>query len=454
MVFTSMRAFLAFFVIVIFPAFSADGQPGTELIAGAKWGFPGLAGPIAALQAPLGNPGSLAVADNGDLLIADVGNNIVLRLSADGTLRVVAGNGVQVYSGDGGPATAASLINPAAIAVDKTGNIYIEDVGRANFMANAICRIRRMSPDGTISTMAAGAATCGTQLVPGIGFTVDPAGNPVVADQHFVRRINADGSSTTVAGSGGDASVCDRSAGANATPSPIGDGGPATSAALSPGAIAYDSAGNLYIAEMLHARIRKVDSNGIISTIAGLGSDCPINYSPDGANAASAKISYAGRLAFGPDGVLYFNEGLLVRTVANGTLNTALTQPPFLVPGHSPAPTGMAIDRSGALVLTRGDRVVRATSANSTQIIAGNGLFRSGGDGGPARLATVYDVMHLQSSTRQGVPIDGLSQVVALAAGPDNTLLIARQRLDEDPLHTDSEIRAVTVSDRRPSRRF
>jgi hypothetical protein len=656
MVLTSMRAFLTFFVIVTFSSFSAAGQH-SELIAGAKWEFPGLAGPIAALEAPLGNPGSLAVANNGDLLIADVGNNIVLRLSSDGTLRVVAGNGVQAYSGDGGPATAASLINPAAIAVDKTGNIFIEDVGRANFMANGICGIRRVSPDGTISTIAAGAATCGTQIVPGIGFTVDPAGNPVVADQHFVRRINADGSSTTIAGSGSDASVCDSGAGGSATPSPIGDGGPATSAALSPGAIAYDSAGNLYIAEMLHPRIRKIDAKGIISTIAGLGSDCPMNYSPDGANAATAKIGNAGGLAFGLDGVLYLNEGLIVRTIANGTLSTALTQPPYLVPGHSPSPTGMAIDRSGAIVLTRGDRVVRATSTNSTQIIVGNGRFRSGGDGGPARLATVYDVMGLAADAagnvyftesdgnrvrkvssdgvvstiagtgiggcsdagpainaqlflpygiaadvsgglyiaacdsvlhitpdgvittisrglasdvaldRQGnlyaaasgtvvrispdgqatpvagssipgaippvdgepalnatlgissvavdpagnlyladeitqsiwvvnssgiivskyadlnatrlvidadgnlyaigvdnriyrvqpgrvSPIDGLANVVALAAGPDNTLLIARQKLDKDPLHADSEIRAVTVSDRRSARRF
>jgi hypothetical protein len=183
--------------------------------------FPGLAGPIAALQAPLGNPNSLALADNGDLLIADAGNNVVLRLSADGTLRVVAGNGAQAYSGNGGPATAASLINPAAISVDKAGNIYIQDFGKANLMADPVCGIRRVSVDGTISTIAGGAATCGTQLIPGIGITVDPAGNPVVADQHFVRRINVDGSSTTIAGSGGDAPVCDTGNGAGPVQPPI-----------------------------------------------------------------------------------------------------------------------------------------------------------------------------------------------------------------------------------------
>jgi len=392
MVFAGMRASFAYFLITLFTSF-AQGQSRTELIAGAKWEFPGLAGPIAALQAPLGKPNSLALANNGDLLIADVGNNIVLRLSADGTLRVVAGNGTQAYSGDGGPATAASLINPAAIAVDQAGNIYIEDFGKTNSIANPVCGIRRVSPDGTISTIAAGAAICGTQLIPGIGFTVDPAGNPIVADQHFVRRINPDGSSTTIAGSGNDTSVCESGTGANPASSPIGDGGPATSAALSPGPIAYDSAGNLYIAETLHARIRKVDTYGIISTIAGLGSDCPGDYSPDGANAASAKIGYAGGLAFDAHGALYILEGPGVRRIANGTLSTALSLQPLLLPISSPSPIGIVIDRSAALVLTLGDRVVRATSTNETKIIAGNGFFRSTGDGGPAQEAPVYDVM-------------------------------------------------------------
>ena len=80
MVFAGMRASFAYFLITLLTSF-AQGQSRTELIAGAKWEFPGLAGPMAALQAPLGKPNSLALANNGDLLIADVGNNIVLRYS-------------------------------------------------------------------------------------------------------------------------------------------------------------------------------------------------------------------------------------------------------------------------------------------------------------------------------------------------------------------------------------
>jgi hypothetical protein len=153
-----MRTIVPCFLILASASFGGKAQQRNELIAGARWEFPGLAGPIAALQSPLGAPNSLALANSGDLLIADEGNNVVLRLSADGTLRVVAGNGTQVYSGDGGPATAASLINPAAIAVDTAGNIYIEDFGKANSEADPVCGIRRVSPDGAISTIAAGPA--------------------------------------------------------------------------------------------------------------------------------------------------------------------------------------------------------------------------------------------------------------------------------------------------------
>jgi hypothetical protein len=176
-----MRTIVPCLLILALASFGAETQQRNELIAGARWKFSGLAGPIAALQSPLGAPNSLALANNGDLLIADEGNNIVLRLSADGTLRVVASNGTQAYSGDGGPANAASLIHPAAIAIDKAGKIYIEDFGKANSEAKSVCGIRRVSPDGAISTIAAGAAVCGTQLIPGIGFTVDPAGNPLAA---------------------------------------------------------------------------------------------------------------------------------------------------------------------------------------------------------------------------------------------------------------------------------
>jgi trimeric autotransporter adhesin len=310
-----MPSGIACFIILISISSTATAQQRTELVAGSKWLFPGLAGPIAALEAPLGAPNSLAVASNGDLLIADWANNLVLRLASDGTLRVIAGNGIQGLSGDGGPATAAS-VNPASIALDHDGNLYIADFLQETLGAEPICRIRKLDPNGTISTVA---LAC---VAPRSGFTVDPAGNPVVADEHYVRRYNGDGSVTVIAGSGNDAYQC----GADGTPNPsaIGDGGLATAAAISPGVIVYDSAGNLYIGETIHPRIRKVNSNGVITTVAGLG--CSGIESPDGSAAATATIGYAGGFAVDPSGALYFLEGAGVRRIANGILDTALNQ--------------------------------------------------------------------------------------------------------------------------------
>jgi hypothetical protein len=85
-----MRTIVPCLLILTFASFGAEAQQRNELIAGVRWKFPGLAGPIAALQAPLGAPNSLALANNGDLLIADEGNDIVLRLSADGTIPATA----------------------------------------------------------------------------------------------------------------------------------------------------------------------------------------------------------------------------------------------------------------------------------------------------------------------------------------------------------------------------
>jgi sugar lactone lactonase YvrE len=365
-------------------SFSAVAQQGTKLVAGADWQFPGLTGPIPALQAPLGTVLIfLAVANNGDLLIADRSNHLVLRLSADGMVRVVVGNGTNGYSGDGGPAVGASLIGPDAIAIDRQENLYISESGFLG--GQTLCHIRRVTVDGMISTLQMQTDTCGA------GLAIDPADHLVVSQGFFVKRLNGDGSSTTIAGNGTGAGRIPGSAEVPSA-SAIGDGGPATTAMLLPGPIAYDAPGNLYIAEPGGLRIRKVDTNGIISTIAGLGSSPPSN----GQNAASAGIGVPVGLAINANGTVYFSEQrggggagpftAVIRKISDGTLSTAVDLSAIL----SSVPIGLAIDSSGAIVMTVGDRVVRASSAGAAQMIAGNGCFRSTGDGGPAREAPVY----------------------------------------------------------------
>ena len=161
---------------------------------------------------------------------------------------------------DGGPANAAPLRSPIAVALDAQGNLYIADEDDN--------RIRKVSPSGVISTYAGtGIPGYSGDRGPAInaelnfptGIAIDPQGNLYVADlgNFVVRRIAVDGTINTVAGNG--------------NPNFAGDNGPATSAQIDPVAVAVDSQGNLYIADGVNYRIRKVDTSGIITTIAGNG---------------------------------------------------------------------------------------------------------------------------------------------------------------------------------------
>src|SRR5689334_4759197 len=113
-------------------------------IAGTDWSFP--AGNIRAADAPLSNPTGVAVDTHSNVYFAEDVNNVVARMSPDGTRTVVAGNGRAGYSGDGGIATSASLHEPAGIAIDSAGNLFI-----AEFQGS---RVRKVTPDGIITTVA------------------------------------------------------------------------------------------------------------------------------------------------------------------------------------------------------------------------------------------------------------------------------------------------------------
>ncbi|MFA6112244.1 MAG: IPT/TIG domain-containing protein, partial [Candidatus Latescibacterota bacterium] len=293
-----------------------------------------------ATQASLGGTRGIALDAQGALYISVFARDVVRRVSPDGIITTIAGTGVAGYAGDGGPATQAKLSSPHGVAVDQLGNVYFADhVGN---------RVRRVSPDGTITTFA-GTGIAGRAGAPGpatqaqldgpTGVAVDATGNVYICDigrvskvdltgmlsalvvnagPHFgpgnalalrlggdlgdlyvsdtggnrVLRLGPDGALTTVAGTG--------QAGSG------GDGGPATEAQLNgPIGIAVDSAGNLYIAEWNGYRVRRVGIDGMISTFAGTGE---AGYSEDGGVATEARLSAYG-LAVGPRGELYIDEG-------------------------------------------------------------------------------------------------------------------------------------------------
>jgi RHS repeat-associated protein len=208
-------------------------------------------------------------------------------------ITTVAGNGTAGFSGDGGPATEAALSYPYGVAVGPDGSLYIADAN--NY------RIRRVGPDGIITTVAGngtygssgdgGPATEAALSYPYGGVAVDPDGSLYIGDtiNGRIRRVAPDGIITTVAGSG--------------TYGFSGDGGLATEAALAhPRGVAVGPDGSLYIADSGNYRIRRVGPDGIIATVAGNGT---IGFSGDGGPATAAALSSPYGVAVGPDGGLY-----------------------------------------------------------------------------------------------------------------------------------------------------
>jgi sugar lactone lactonase YvrE len=229
-----------------------------------------------------------------NLYIADTDNCRIRKVTPGGIISTVAGSGSHGYSGDGGPATSAKLDYPMGVAVDSSGTLYIADI-------NNSC-IRKVTPDGIISTIAGGGMNglndggpATSARVSPHGVAVDSAGNLYIADLGYIRirKVTPDGIIHTVAGNG--------------TVGYSGDGGPATSAQMySPFGVAVDSADNLYIADQSNHRIRKVTPDGIINTFAGNGS---YGYSGDGGPATSAELSSIMDVAVDSAGNLFIADG-------------------------------------------------------------------------------------------------------------------------------------------------
>jgi hypothetical protein len=260
-------------------------------------GFSGDGGPAtsAQLDAPLG----VAALPDGSILIADPADSRIRRVSPSGTITTVAGNGTSGFSGDGGPATAAAISAPNGVAALPDGGFLIADTGNS--------RIRRVSPSGTITTVAGtgtrgfsgdgGPATAAQLNVPyAVGPTAD--GGLVIADTGNlrVRRVSAAGVISTIAGTG--------------VKGTSGDGGPATSAQfILPGGVAGTPDGGVLISDYLANRIRRVSPSGVITTVAGTGSQAIfVAGEGDGGPATAADISRPFQVAATPSGDFVFAE--------------------------------------------------------------------------------------------------------------------------------------------------
>jgi NHL repeat len=253
-------------------------------------GYTGDGGPAVAAQ--LNTPTGIAHDAAGNLLIADSHNHVIRRVAREGTISTVAGNGISGFGGDGGPAIHAELTLPEAVAVDPAGNVLIADSGD-----NAI---RKVDASGTITRIAGGGlagfggdggpATLARLNHP-TGIAVARTGDVLIADQanNRLRRIAPDGTISTVAGTGVAAST--------------GDGGPARKAGLSlPVSVLVDRLKNVLVTESGSAdgRVRRIAADGTISTVAGGGS----GTATDGALATSVSLDGPAGMALDGDGEL------------------------------------------------------------------------------------------------------------------------------------------------------
>jgi sugar lactone lactonase YvrE len=385
----------------------ADGEAGgaiTVVAGNGQRGYFGEGGP--AIYAHLAWPSDVALAPDGSLYIADMRNHRVCRVDAAGTITTVAGNGSRGYSGDGGPATAASLHDPVAVAMGRDSSLYIADSGNE--------RIRKVDGKGIITTVAGNGCCVGFHVrFKGDGgpatearlhapkdVAVGPDGSLYIADvgNHRIRKVDPEGIITTIAGSGQPGL---RGGGSS------GDGGPATEALLyAPGGLALGTDGTVYIADTENQRVRTIDPKGVITTIAGDGKR---GYAGDGGPAAKARLWFPRRLAVTMDGSLYIADGgnrRIRRIGRDGVITTVVgnggdERSPDGLPATQASigtPGGIAVGPDGGLYITEADnnnRVRRVRPDGIMVTVAGSGsasldnIGRYGGDGGAASQANL-----------------------------------------------------------------
>ncbi len=305
---------------------------------------------IAATSAAVFNPYDVGMDSLGNLYIGDVGNNRIRKINTAGIISTVAGNGVAGYNGDAIIATTAKLNFPYGMAVNRAGTIVISDMDNhriRSIQTEAGGLIMTIAGTGVVGYSGDGGPAVSAQINSPQGIFWDASYNVYFSDalNNRVRKIDPLGTITTIAGNGAAASG--------------GDGGPATAAQVNhPSGVTADSVGNIYIAEMMGHRIRRISTTGIITTVAGNGS---VGSGGDGGPATAASLRY---------------------------------------------PKGVCIDRLGNIIIADSDnqrirKIDIITGIITT--IAGTGSVGYSGDGGPATAAKLNYL--------QGVYVDNAGSI-------------------------------------------
>ena len=374
-----------------------------------------------AKMADIRNPRGIVVDSAANVYFSDSGNQKVKKVDTSGILHTFAGDGIAGYKGDGGQATSAELNQPAGLAIDSAGNIYIADT------FNNV--IRMVNTSGTISTVAGnGTEGCGgdggtatsAELDRPRGVFVDGSGNIFIADTNCraIREV-VSGTINTIAGNG--------QLGCN------GDGGQATAASVGNPRDVLVSNGSLYISNGGCDHIRDVVLNtGIINTYAG----SKLGYDGEGHPPLSAEFSTPTGLALEPgDGLLIVVDSgnNRVRRITKGAVNTiaggytgdggpitksALNDPQNIV---------FDKNRNMFIVEGLGNRVRKVTSGGTISTFAGTGVTGMGGNGGPATSATLNNPLGVAVDTKANVYIADSGNDVIRVVNKAGTISIFAQ---------------------------
>lgn len=321
-------------------------------------------------------PRGVAVDGSGNVYVADSGNNLIRKVTASGLVTTIAGG---FFKGTAdGVGTAARFWDPWDLALDSGGNLYIVDTGNRT--------IRRMAPDGSVTTVAGLAGSQGSSDGTGSaarfgfpsGIAVDPSGNVWVTDEgnHTLRRMTPDGTVTTVAGLAGSPGSA--------------DGTGSTARFQFPDAVAVDGAGNVFVADTYNCTVRKVTAAGFVTTLAGLA---PMPGHADGTGSA-ARFTNPGGLAVDGAGNVFVMDtyNRTIRKISPGAVVTTLAglaSPGGYVDGPASAarfiqPIGVAVGWDGRVVVADETQLVRQIAPDGTvttlagHLVAGVGGYSNG----------------------------------------------------------------------------
>ena len=452
---------------------AADGVI-TTIAGTGSYGFSGDGGP--AIAAQLAYPTDVLLTTSGELLIAESGNRRVRKIATNGTITTIAGNGNAGFGGDGGPATSASFQSLNGLVLDVDGNLYISDSFNN--------RIRKVDNSGTITTVAgngafgnAGDGGPASQATIGLPayLAFDASGALYVTQTNgWIRRIDMNGTISTIAGTGTGDFSGDGGPAAQATlnnPAGIrisagaifvadksnyrvrkisggiistivggfsGDSGPATSAYTrsadfidTPTNTSVDKLGNVNVTDRYSHQIRKVTPTGVISTLAGTG---VVGYTGDGGPATQAKLAYPRGVATDQTGNTYvvdqYNSRIrkidvnqVISTIAGDGKANFINNFPLGSSADVYNTSTLPIDQAGNLYVFSSCCVMKVAPAGTITIVAGTTAGTGfSGDGGPA--------VNAQLSLPKSAVVDG--NVLYIADAGNNRI----RKVDADGIIT------------------